>query len=514
MSKSILEAKGLAKSFDSSMLLDEASFKVSYGEKVGLVGLNGCGKSTLMRILAGLEESDAGSVSLMPRGGRVGFLPQWPEIKTRTIGEHLGQSFPGPVPPPGWQAEALIKKALAETGLSHIPPGLDPSSLSGGERTRLSLAGLLLGEPDFLLLDEPTNFLDLEGLQWIEEFVKSHCQAMIIVSHDRFFLDAVVTRIVELERGSLNEYGGNYSFYRAAKAAALERQRADHAMQKHEIERLAERARQQRQFSNSVNSETTNDFYRARATRHSKTAKALEKRIAHMEKTDKPWQADQVSIRLQGTATSRVAAKAENIAKGYGGRPLFHQVNFTITAGEKVGIVGKNGSGKSTLLRILLGLERPDEGTAFLQDREKVGYFSQVFEEMNPGASLLEYMEAQGGLDRGEARRVLAFFLFRGDDVHKRISSLSVGEKTRLALACFNGSRKEVLILDEPTSHLDASTTEILEDALEPFDGTIIMVTHDRYMLDRIAARILAIEGGTVNEYRGNFSYYLEKRSG
>lgn len=260
-----------------------------------------------------------------------------------------------------------------------------------------------------------------------------------------------------------------------------------------------------------IENNTVNDFARARAKRHTKTAKAIEKRIEHMEKLERPRQNFLAQIVFEGSKSSRIIAKAENLSKGYNGRLLYSDVNFTITAGEKVGIMGENGSSKTTLLKMLQGLEKPDTGETYLTG-VSTGYFSQIFDQFDEESTALKEMEAHSGLDTPNARQILAYFLFFRDQVFKKIKNLSIGERSRLALACIKASEPEALILDEPTGHLDVDTTEILEKALKDYGGTIIIVTHDRFMLNSLADKLLVIENCKINTYLGNFDYYQEKK--
>jgi len=512
MGKASIEAINLSKYYGSLSILDNISFRLNTGEKVGLVGLNGCGKTTLLRIMAGEEEPGGGTVIITGSQGRAGHLPQWITLGEESAREFLERACRRSGLNDQWEKRRAVEQALHEVGLDIALLKTPSGNLSGGERTRLFCAALLIEKPEFILLDEPTNFLDFEGIEWVESFIRSRPEGMLIVSHDRYLLDSVTTRTLEIEKAALSDYGGPYSFYRREKELQISTRQKEHRAQQAEVQRLSRLAAAHREKGNKVERSTVNDFLRGRATRHSKTAKALEKRMERIDKVDKPWEFDRISIRLKGARSSAIVAQCDDLAKSFNGRSLFRDVRFTVRAGERVGLLGPNGSGKTTLLRILLGEEQADGGTVYSIDRKRIGYLSQLCGEMECNATVLEHFMKSMSLNRWEAQQILAFYLFRGSDVDKKISSLSAGERSRLAMASLNNSEIDALICDEPTNYLDAWTAEMFESAIKNFEGALILVTHDRYMLDSLVERILAIEDGAVRDYPGNYSYYLDHR--
>lgn len=525
MSKTLIEVNNLTKYMGGKTLFEDISFAVSHGEKVGLVGLNGCGKSTLLKIIAGSENPDmveewdsdilsvdSGDVRRVPGIIKIGYLPQWIDFAEETTGQVLENALNRAGIDEDWQRDIVREDVLEKTELTGINPMHLTSRLSGGEKTRLFMAKLLIMEPDFFLMDEPTNFLDIKGLQWIEEFVRELKQGVLLVSHDRYFLDSTVHRIVELDDGSLFEYTGNYSFYRSAKAERIEQQWKDHKKYREEVRRLRFQMQRIKQFAENKENSTVNDFARRKAKVFARKAKAMETRIDKIKEVERPKRDYMANIRFNGSSGSRIVAGAEDISKSFGDRLLYNDVNFGILAGEKVGILGENGSGKTTLLKILQGKEPADAGRVSMLDGSRVGYFSQVFEEMDGSSRIADLVMEITGFDLPETRQLLAYFLFFGEDVFREIGKLSVGERSRVAMACIKGKEPEVLILDEPTNHLDVDTTETLERALQDYGGTIIIVTHDRLLLNNLVEKLLVIEDERITCYPGNFSYYLEKR--
>jgi len=512
MSKVLIEVNNLTKTIGERILFDDISLAVAHGEKVGLVGLNGCGKSTLMNIIAGDGEYDSGAIRRIPRGVKIGHLPQWIEFREDRVIEILDNALDAAGVQEAWLRRLTINQVLEKVSLERISPDFPTKNLSGGERTRLYLAKLLTGDVDFFLLDEPTNFLDIGGLQWIEDFVKNMEQGVLLVSHDRYFLDRVADRIIEMDDGSMHEYSGNYSFYRKEKAERIEKQWEEHRRWKGDVRRLHFQVQRIKQFARNKEMESVNDFARSRAKILARKAKSMETRMNKLEKVEKPRKDYMASIRFDGSVSTRIVAQAENLTKQFGERLLYSDVNFTINAGENVGILGENGSGKTTLLRILQGRESSTTGTAKLLEDYRVGYFSQIFEEMDDNSIVVELVMDYTGFDMPEARQLLAYFVFTGEEVFKKIGNLSVGDKSRVALACIKGKEPEALILDEPTNHLDVNTTEILEGALADYGGTIIIVTHDRVLLDSLVQKLLVIENEKITAYPGNYSYYLEKK--
>ncbi len=524
MSKTLIEVNNLTKHNGGKTLFEDISFSVSHGEKVGLVGLNGCGKSTLLKIIAGINNPginekdsdflsvDSGSIRRVPGSVKIGYLPQWMDFPEETVGLVLENALDEAGVDEEWRRDIFREDVMEKAGISGMNPEQPTALLSGGEKTRLFMAKLLIEEPDFFLLDEPTNFLDIKGLQWIEEFVRSLKQGVLLVSHDRYFLDRVVDRIIEMDDGAIFEYAGNYSFYREAKAERIEQQWKDHRKYKKKVRRLRFQMQRIKQFAENKEASTVNDFIRGRAKIFARKAKAMETRIEKIKEVEKPRKDYMANIRFDGSSASRVVAGAENLSKSFRDRLLYSDVSFGILAGEKVGILGENGSGKTTLLKILQGKEPADSGRINMLDESRVGYFSQVFEDMDEGSRIADLVMDYTGFDLPEARQLLAHFLFFREDVFKEIGKLSVGERSRVAMACIKGKEPEVLILDEPTNHLDVDTTETLENALQDYRGTIIIVTHDRFLLNNLVEKLLVIEDEKVTCYPGNFTYYLEKR--
>ena len=525
MSKTLIEVNNLTKYLGGKILFEDISFSVSHGEKVGLVGLNGCGKSTLLKIITGEEnlhlaeerESDilsvdSGNVRRVPGNIKIGYLPQLIDFSEETVGQVLENALNRAEIDEEWRRDIMKEDVLEKTGLTGMDNQQQTSLLSGGEKTRLFMAKLLIMEPDFFLMDEPTNFLDIKGLQWIEDFIREMKQGVLLVSHDRYFLDSVVQRIVEMDDGSLYEYSGNYSFYRSAKAERIEQQWKDHRKYKEEVRRLRFQMQRIKQFAENKENSTVNDFARRKAKVFARKAKAMETRIEKIKEVERPKRDYMASIRFNGSSGSRIVAGAEDLSRSFGDRLLYNDVSFGILAGEKVGILGENGSGKTTLLKILQGKESTDTGKVSMLDGSRVGYFSQVFEEMDETCRICDLVMDYTGFDLPETRQLLAQFLFFRDDVFKVIGKLSVGERSRVAMACIKGKEPEVLILDEPTNHLDVDTTETLERALQDYGGTIIIVTHDRLLLNNLVEKLLVIEDRRITCYPGNFSYYLEKR--
>jgi ATPase subunit of ABC transporter with duplicated ATPase domains len=512
MSKTFIEVKNLTKYYGGLKLFEDISFKVNHGEKVGLTGKNGCGKSTLLKVIKGIEKADSGNVRIIPESARLGYLPQSVVFDEDTASEVLKNAALEAGFEEYWEMQKEINKVVSEAGLKDCDVNLSITNLSGGEKTRLFLAKILMLEPDFLLLDEPTNFLDIKALKWIEEFIRTREQGVLMVSHDRYFLDRTVDRIIEIEEEKTFEYSGNYSSYRRQKEELREKRLKTHTMQKDEIRRLRGLSLWHKQIQRNINDSTVNDSARGAAEVHTRAAKSLESRIRRIENeiVQKPRRDYMAKIRFDGSSSSRTIANVQDFKKAYGNKLLYSGVNFTISAGEKVGILGENGTGKTTLLRILQGLETPDSGKVFLKT-DKTSYFSQIFEELNPDNTVIDEMTAKTGIALPEARQLLAGFLFIRDTVFKKVSNLSIGERSRLALACIKSHEPEVLILDEPTCHLDVDTTELLEKALKDYAGTIIIITHDRLLLDNLVERLLVIENQTIADYRGNYTYYANR---
>jgi ATP-binding cassette subfamily F protein 3 len=544
---SLLTLANLHYSFDERPLIEGVNITLEQRQRVGMVGRNGCGKSTLMKIIAGLEglKPDSGQVQLA-RGARAGYLAQTPNLDPkRTLREEAGATFEELdrlhrklaeitdqlADAQGQAMEDLLKKydrlhqqmetsggyavdhkidaTLHGLGLEDQTFDVKVSDLSGGQQRRLALAKLLLSEPDLLLLDEPTNHLDIEGRQWLEEFLCSYLGSVIVISHDRWLLDRVVSKIYELDQGRLVEYPGNYHKFRVLRAERL-------ALRRREYEKHKDRVRDQQAFID-----------RYRAGQRSKQAQGREKRLErYVRDSDFENPIELREIKLQFSVKNRSGDNviiADNISKAYENKPLFGPLNLEIKRGDRVGIIGPNGAGKSTLVNCLLGITDADQGKIQVGPQVDVGHFHQTQEHLDTSLTVVQYLQRVTGNDQ-TARNLAGAFLFSDLDQDKPLSVLSGGEQGRVVLAGLVTEGHNLLVLDEPTNHLDIPSAERLENSLDDYTqplkgwgestiggGTLILITHDRMLLDRLANRLFIFDGeGNVRHFYGSYSEYLE----
>ena len=534
----ILSAQHIAKSFGVNAVLRDVSLTVQQGDRIGLVGVNGCGKSTLMRILVGLDAQDGGEISLV-RGLRVGYLAQqnmvtsgetvWNELqkvyeqvfamekKLRELEDEMAHAHTDAQrfaqlsadydrltqrfeEADGYSWKSMVSGVL--NGLGFKPAQYDQcvDSLSGGEQTRLCLARLLLQKPDLLLLDEPTNHLDMETLQWLENYLAAYKGSVLVISHDRYFLDHVCTGIVEILMGSSEQYNGNYTRYIAQRQERFESRMRAYEIQQKEIERQQAIIARYRMFN------------REKSIR---AAESREKALDRMEKLEKP--VDERAIRFSFEARRRTGEdvlQLTEISKSFGEKHLFHDLTLRVRAGDRVALIGPNGVGKSTLIKIIVGEEQPDTGFIRYGSNVDIGYYDQHQSTLHADKTALdEIWDRFPQMEQSNVRGALGMFLFTGDDVFKPIHTLSGGEKGRVALTALMLRKDNLLLLDEPTNHLDMDSREVLEDALTDFGGTIITVSHDRYFINRIANRIIEMQPDGVTEYIGNYDDYIERKN-
>ena len=534
----ILSAQHIAKSFGVNAVLRDVSLTVQQGDRIGLVGVNGCGKSTLMRILAGLDAQDGGEISLV-RGLRVGYLAQqnmvtsgetvWNELqkvyeqvfamekKLRELEDEMAHAHTDAQrfaqlsadydrltqrfeEADGYSWKSMVSGVL--NGLGFKPAQYDQcvDSLSGGEQTRLCLARLLLQKPDLLLLDEPTNHLDMETLQWLENYLAAYKGSVLVISHDRYFLDHVCTGIVEILMGASEQYNGNYTRYIAQRQERFESRMRAYEIQQKEIERQQAIIARYRMFN------------REKSIR---AAESREKALDRMEKLEKP--VDERAIRFSFEARRRTGEdvlQLTEISKSFGEKHLFHDLTLRVRAGDRVALIGPNGVGKSTLIKIIVGEEQPDTGFIRYGSNVDIGYYDQHQSTLHADKTVLdEIWDRFPQMEQSNVRGALGMFLFTGDDVFKPIHTLSGGEKGRVALTALMLRKDNLLLLDEPTNHLDMDSREVLEDALADFGSTIITVSHDRYFINRIANRIIEMQPDGVTEYIGNYDDYIERKN-
>lgn len=526
---SLLTASNLYKGFGAQSVLEDISVRVARGEKIGIVGKNGGGKTTLLRILIGREEADRGTVHVA-RGVRIGYLSQVAALdESRTVREEAltaldalfdaenelreTETFLAENPEDeealeayaaardrfefagGEQAEMNLFAALAAMGLEGADLDKPVAVLSGGEKTRLSMAKLLASAPDVLALDEPTNHLDIRAVEWLEGFLQRFPGAVIVVSHDRRFLENVAKTVWEVEAKRLNHFTGGFTAYREQKAAIRARQLVEYEQQQEEIARTEEFIR------------------RNKAGQNTRIAMGRAKRLARLERIERPVDDPKkmkAGIQSSGRSGKEVVV-VERASKRFGDKALLDNASFTVFRGDKVGIVGPNGVGKTTLIEMLIGEEEPDAGYLRTGHAVTVAHHRQEEDDFDPELSVLENFHELAGMTIGESRAQLAKFLFTGDDVFKPVSALSGGERAKLAMALMVLTPVNLLILDEPTNHLDVFSCDALTDSLNRFEGTLLVVSHDRALLDAVTTKTLALEGnGKVTLFDGPYSKYRE----
>lgn len=532
----ILSCQNICKSFGEKVILRDASFHIEEREKAALIGNNGAGKTTLLRIIMQEISADSGSV-VLSRDKNIGYLAQYQDIHGHhTIYEELmtTKQYILDMENRIRSLEKEMKNASGEaleqlmntyTRLNHqfelengyaykseivgVLKGLafseedfdrEISTLSGGQKTRVALGKLLISKPDVLLLDEPTNHLDMESISWLETYLMNYPGAVFIVSHDRYFLDKVVTKIVEIEAGEMRMYSGNYSAYALKKAQLRDAQYKAYLNQQREI-------RHQEAVITKLRS-----FNREKSIRR---AESREKMLNKLQRVEKPLEIDnQMRISLEPRFVSgNDVLSVESMSKAFPGQTLFTDISFEIKRGERVALIGNNGTGKTTILKILNRITEADAGKFALGSKVQIGYYDQEHHVLHMEKTIFqEISDTYPTLTETEIRNMLAAFLFTGDDVFKEISALSGGERGRVSLAKLMLSEANFLILDEPTNHLDIASKEILEEALNSYTGTVLYVSHDRYFINQTATRILELTNQTLVNYIGDYDYYLEKK--
>ena len=541
----IINMNSVKKYYAANLVLQDVNLEIREGERVGLIGRNGAGKTTIFKMLTGEFAPDGGLLTIR-RGAKVGCLAQIPDYQDETtVYEVLGRGYAAVrkcqvemaelemqmTQPEVYEDEKRLQKVLAqydklreafergggyemEAHIEMVARGLGVpqaqyqrpfASLSGGEKTKVGLAALLIEKPDLLLLDEPTNHLDMKAIEWLEQFLLDYDGTVVVISHDRYFLDKVVTKVIEIEDGEAFTYHTNYSGYQTEKEERLMREFAQYQEQQKKIKQMKETIKQLIDWGNR-NPQNPKFFRRAAS---------MQKALDRMEKLKRPiLERKSIDLQLeQNERSGKQVAMLEEIAKSYGQRQLFRGVSELLTYGERVFLVGENGAGKSTIFKMLLGKETPDEGAVRLGSRVEVGYLAQEEAPHEETKTVLQFFRDEVKLEEGQARYQLTRFLFYGSDCFKSVRSLSGGEWTRLRLALIMYRRPNLLLLDEPTNHLDIDSREALEEALEEFQGTILAISHDRYFINKLAEKVWALEGGKLTTYLGDFEYYKEKRA-
>lgn len=532
----ILSCNNISKSFGTDVIIKSCSFNIEDHEKAAIVGINGAGKSTLLKIITGIEPADTGLVTLA-KDKTLGYLSQQQNLNSdNTIYDELLsvkqyildmeaqlRSIENQMKSADDTAlETLMKKysdlnhefelnngyaykseitgVLKGLGFAEEDFTLNVNTLSGGQKTRVALGRLLLSKPDIILLDEPTNHLDMESISWLENYLLNYSGAVLIVAHDRYFLDKIVSKIIELDNGNATVFSGNYTDYASKKAILRNMQLKEYLNQQREIKHQEEVITKLKQFNRE---------------KSIKRAESREKMLNKMEFVDKPEILnDKMDIKLEPNVISgNDVLTVDNLTKGFDGTVLFDNICFQIKRGERVALIGSNGTGKTTILKLINGIIPADSGSIYLGAKVNIGYYDQEHHVLEPDKTIFdEIRDAYPDLNNTQIRNTLAAFLFTNEDVFKYIKDLSGGERGRVSLAKLMLSNANFLILDEPTNHLDITSKEILENALNSYTGTVLFVSHDRYFINSTATRIIELANKTVVNYIGNYDYYLEKK--
>ena len=532
----LISVQDIEKSFGAHQVLRGVSFSLQKGEKMGLVGVNGCGKTTLMRIITGEMEADGGQIH-KNKDLRIGYLAQVDDIAlTDTVWGALLRVFEPVIAmekrlhelekqmkqdndpdtalrltetyqrllekfneAEGYAYEGEMLGVLNGLGLKPEMHQRQVSTLSGGERTRLSLARLLLCKPDIILMDEPTNHLDLEAIEWLQDYLKEYKGSLLLISHDRYFMDQVCTTMGELLGGCMIKFSGNYTEYMRKRTADFENRMKAYNLQQKEIQREQAIIERYRSFNRE---------------KSIKAAESRQRRLDKVERLEKPMEEQHVRFSFDVRRRSgEEALEVKGLAKTFEGEKVFENISFKLRTGDRVALIGPNGVGKSTLFKILTHHLTPDKGSVRFGANIDVGYYDQHQQELNPSNTVLdEVWNSFPAMEQSKIRGALGLFLFSGDDVFDTIGSLSGGERGRVALTKLMLRKDNLLLLDEPTNHLDMDSREVLEDALQDFPGTILAISHDRYFINRFADRVMVMSDNGVTEYLGNFDDYVEKR--
>ena len=532
----ILSCNNISKSFGTDVIIKSCSFNIEDHEKAAIVGINGAGKSTLLKIITGIEPADTGLVTLA-KDKTLGYLAQQQNLgsdntiydellsvkqyildmekELRSIEKRMNTAD-------GDELENLMKKysdlnhrfemengyaykseitgVLKGLGFSEEDFTLNVNTLSGGQKTRVALGKLLLAKPDIILLDEPTNHLDMESIRWLENYLLNYNGAVLIVAHDRYFLDKIVSKIIELDNGVATVFSGNYTDYAAKKAILRNMKLKEYLNQQREIKHQEDVITKLKQFNRE---------------KSIKRAESREKMLDKIEIIDKPQELnDKMNIKLEPNVVSgNDVLTISGLSKSFDDVTLFDNIDIEIKRGERVALIGNNGTGKTTILKLINGIIEPDSGSIYLGAKVNIGYYDQEHHVLDPDKTIFdEIRDAYPDLNNTQIRNTLAAFLFTNEDVFKYIRDLSGGEKGRVSLAKLMLSNANFLILDEPTNHLDIVSKEILENALNNYTGTVLFVSHDRYFINAAATRIIELSNKTVVNYIGNYDYYLEKR--
>jgi len=535
----ICSVNNVTKSFGGNIIFENISLEIKNGERVGLVGRNGSGKTTIFQLLTGMESLDAGAIH-MKKGTRIGHVAQIPkfdesmtvyevlssafkiekelEREMRTLEKHMAEEQETSVLQKLMERYGIIQEKFAflggyeiEANIMKVANGLQVTELfprsfveiSGGEQTKVSLAYMLLQKPDLLLLDEPTNHLDLFAVEWLEQFLKEYNGTLMVISHDRYFLDEVVTKIFDLEDGEIHVYHTNYSRFVEEKEERLLQEFQAYQEQQKKIKKMKEAIKRLREWANQANPPNEGLHKRARS---------MERALERMEKLKKPiLERKQMGLQFEGQERSgKDVVVMKEVSKGFAEHLLFNEANLHVRFQERAAIVGRNGTGKTTLLKLLLEEIEPDAGEIRIGSSVKIGYLSQ-HAYGNMKSNVLEAFRECVAVTEGEARHILAKFLFYGPAVFKKVTQLSGGEKMRLRLAQLMYQDINFLILDEPTNHLDIESREVLEEALEQYNGTILAVSHDRYFLNKLFEKTYWIDERKLFEFAGNYAWARQK---
>ena len=532
----ILSCNNISKSFGTDIIIKSCSFNIEDHEKAAIVGINGAGKSTLLKIITGEEPADTGIVTLA-KDKTLGYLAQQQDLQSdRSIYDELlsvkqyildmeselrrieaamnnasGDELESLMNRytnlnhefemnNGYAYKSEITGVLKGLGFAEEDFSLHVNTLSGGQKTRVSLGKLLLSKPDIIMLDEPTNHLDMDSISWLENYLLNYSGAVLIVAHDRYFLDKIVSKIIEIDNGDCTVFSGNYTDYASKKAILRNMKLKEYLNQQRDIKHQEEVIAKLKQFNRE---------------KSIKRAESREKMLDKIEVVDKPVELNaKMNIKLEPSVVSgNDVLTVTDLTKSFDGNTLFNNINFEIKRGERVALIGNNGTGKTTILKLINGIIPPDSGSIYLGAKVAIGYYDQEHHVLDPDKTLFqEIQDAYPDLNNTQIRNTLAAFLFTDDDVFKYIRDLSGGERGRVSLAKLMLSNANLLILDEPTNHLDIVSKEILENALNSYTGTVLYVSHDRYFINATATRIIELTNQSIVNYIGNYDYYLEKR--